>query len=140
MAKQGHGPTSVCLSARDLCSLLCHGNPPRCSPRSTLLQTCYCTAPGKAFHHGASTLEHRPEMSAPLYTAELSLQKESRPKASITAVVPLRRMRLPWSETLCWTIPPKDGCFMCLGADVGGDGCSNTRQGHAAAVLVLHNL
>lgn len=78
-----------------------------CSPRSTLVQTCYCTASGKAFHHGPSTLEHCPEMSASPYTAELSLQKESCPKATITAVLPLTRMRFPWSETLCWTIPPK---------------------------------
>lgn len=29
MAKQDHGPISICLSARDLSSLLCHGNPPK---------------------------------------------------------------------------------------------------------------
>lgn len=29
MAKQGHGPISICLSTRELCGLLCHGNPPK---------------------------------------------------------------------------------------------------------------
>lgn len=113
-----------------------------CSPRSTLLQTCYCTAPGKAFHHGTSTLEHCPEMSAALYTAELSLQKESCPKASITAMLPLIRMRLPWSETLCWTIQPKmdvsnvwEPKWVVVGAPTPGRGtlqqcwCSITHDG-----------
>lgn len=113
-----------------------------CCPGSTLLQTCYCTAPGNAFHHGASTLEHCPEMSTPLYTAEISLQKESCPKASTTAVLPLARTRLPWNETLRWTIPPKMGVsdvwellWVVVGAAAAGRGtlqqrwCSVTLDG-----------
>lgn len=112
-----------------------------CSPRSTLLQTCYYTAPGNAFHHGASTLEHCPEVSARLYPAELSLQ-ESCPKAIITSVLSLTRMRLPFSETLCWTIPTKidvsdvwELMWVVIGAPRAGRGtlqqfwCSITHDG-----------